>query len=71
MEPCAEQRMTAKEFLNKREVDIMISMMLSVLGIFLGIILVVLIIAAGFAGGAYKLLKAIIRGVKGLFVDQK
>ena len=49
----------------------MISMMLSVLGIFLGIVLIILIIAAGFAGGAYKLLKAIIRGVKGLFVDQK
>lgn len=49
----------------------MISMIFSVLGIFLGIMIVVLIIAAGFAGGAYKLLKAIIRGIKGLFVDSK
>lgn len=49
----------------------MISMIFSVLGIFLGIIIVALIVAAGFAGGAYKLLKAIIRGIKGLFVDSK
>lgn len=49
----------------------MISMIFSVLGIFLGIIIVTLIVAAGFAGGAYKLLKTIIRGIKGLFVDSK
>lgn len=45
----------------------MISAFFSVLGILLGILFVVVLIAVGFAGGAYKLLKAIINGVRGLF----
>ena len=49
----------------------MLSALFSFLGIFLGIIVITLLIAIGFAGGAYKLLKGIIRGVKGLFTDKK
>lgn len=45
----------------------MISAFLSVFWVFFAISIIVLIITLGFATGAYKLIKGIVRGIMGIF----